>query len=72
MSKRFTSRSAFDIPASNKISQIINEIEQKFNGRIIFCLLTSRALTSDAKLINQDDGDKQLIETLSVYLPKLR
>lgn len=65
-------RIAFDIPASNKVSQIIKEIEQKFNGQLSFAS-SHRALTSDAKLIKSkiDDGDKQLIETLSVYLPEI-
>ena len=71
MSKDFY-RIAFNIPSNNKISEIIKEIEQKFNGQLSFAS-SHRALTSDAKLIKSkiDDGDKQLIETLSVYLPEI-
>lgn len=71
MSKDFY-RIAFNIPSNNKISEIIQEIQRKFNGQLSFAS-SHRALTSDAKLIKSkiDDGDKQLIETLSVYLPEI-
>ncbi len=65
-------RIAFDIPASNKVSQIIKEIEQKFNGELSFAS-SRRALNLDAELIKSkiDGSDKELIEVLSVYLREI-
>lgn len=71
MSKDFY-RIAFNIPSNNKISEIIQEIEQKFNGKLSFAS-SHRALNLDAELIKSkiDGSDKELIETLSVYLPEI-